>query len=211
MARRFADELGMRAVEIADDDRAAYHAAASMASNFLVTLEDAAETLLATTGADRAMLVPLVRAALENWAVLGGRAAITGPIVRGDDAGVARQRAAVAERTPELVALFDAMCDQTRRPGGTRRLTGSRSLRARWVVAALVDERAGQHPGAAVVGEVVPRPVDECAGPIAEAHQVQDVQPEPQHPSDPAVEAAPPGNSTTAWLRPIVAIEPLST
>ena len=37
-------------VEIADDDRAAYHAAASIASNFLVTLEAAAERLAATAG-----------------------------------------------------------------------------------------------------------------------------------------------------------------
>ena len=88
--------------------------AASIASNFLVTLEDAAALLLATTGADRSILVPLVRAALENWAALGGRRAITGPIARGDDAGVARQRAAVAERTPELLEMFDAMCDRTR-------------------------------------------------------------------------------------------------
>jgi predicted short-subunit dehydrogenase-like oxidoreductase (DUF2520 family) len=114
MAHDLAAELGMRSFRIADDDRAAYHAAASIASNFLVTLEDAAERLLATTGNDREVLVPLVRAALENWATLGGRAAITGPIARGDDASVARQRAAVADRAPELLALFDAMRDGTR-------------------------------------------------------------------------------------------------
>lgn len=106
--------LGMEPYEIADDDRAAYHAAASIASNFLVTLEDAAEALLATTGADRRLLVPLVRAALENWAALGGPDALTGPIARGDDATVARQRSAVAERTPDRLALFDAMCECTR-------------------------------------------------------------------------------------------------
>ena len=78
-ARELAAELGMHAFTIADDDRAAYHAAASIASNFLVTLEDAAETVLRTTGADRSMLVPLVRAALENWAAMGGPVAITGP------------------------------------------------------------------------------------------------------------------------------------
>src|SRR4051812_5852139 len=68
VAHELADALGMRAVEIDDADRAAYHAAASMASNFLVTLEAAAEHLLATAGADRDVLVPLVRAAVENWA-----------------------------------------------------------------------------------------------------------------------------------------------
>jgi len=113
-AHALAADLGMRAVEIADDDRAAYHAAASIASNFLVTLEDAAETLLRTTTADRRLLVPLVRAAVENWAALGGPQALTGPIARGDDATVARQRAAIEERTPELLALFDVLCDATR-------------------------------------------------------------------------------------------------
>jgi predicted short-subunit dehydrogenase-like oxidoreductase (DUF2520 family) len=113
MARALATELGMRPFPIADEDRAAYHAAASIASNFLVTLEDAAERLLGTTGAHRDVLVPLVRAAMENWASLGGRAAITGPIARGDNASVARQRAAVAGRTPELLALFDTMCEAT--------------------------------------------------------------------------------------------------
>ena len=114
VARRLADELGMRAVEILDGDRAAYHAAASVAANFLVTLEDAAETLMVAAGGDRAMLVPLVRAALDNWAANGGAAALTGPIARGDRATVDRQRDAIAERAPELLAMFDALADATR-------------------------------------------------------------------------------------------------
>lgn len=113
-ARVLADALHMHAVEIADRDRAAYHAAASIASNLLVTLEDAAEVMLRTAGADRTILVPLIRATIENWATLGAPAALTGPIVRGDEATVARQRDAVVERAPELVALFDALCDRTR-------------------------------------------------------------------------------------------------
>jgi predicted short-subunit dehydrogenase-like oxidoreductase (DUF2520 family) len=114
VAEHLAHRLGLRAVEIADADRGAYHAAASIASNFLVTLEDAAETVLQTAGAGRSLLVPLVRAALENWAALGGPDALTGPIARGDEATVARQREAVAERTPELLALFDVLADRTR-------------------------------------------------------------------------------------------------
>jgi predicted short-subunit dehydrogenase-like oxidoreductase (DUF2520 family) len=113
-AHSLATRLGMLPVEIQDEDRAAYHAAASIASNFVVTLEDAAESLLATTGADRAILVPLVRAAIENWSAVGGRAALTGPIARGDDATVARQRAAVAERAPELIPLFNVLAERTR-------------------------------------------------------------------------------------------------
>ena len=112
-ARTLAEALGMRPFEIADDDRAAYHAAASMASNYLVALEDAAERLLATTGASRELLVPLVRMTVENWA-RDGAGALTGPIARGDEETVARQRAAVEERAPELLELFDALADSTR-------------------------------------------------------------------------------------------------
>ncbi|MFN8023796.1 MAG: Rossmann-like and DUF2520 domain-containing protein [Acidimicrobiales bacterium] len=114
LAFEIARLLGMEPFEIADADRAAYHASASIASNFLVTLEDAAEQLLATTGSDRRLLLPLVRAALDNWAEHGGERALTGPIARGDEATVQRQRAAVAERTPELLAWFDQMCARTR-------------------------------------------------------------------------------------------------
>jgi predicted short-subunit dehydrogenase-like oxidoreductase (DUF2520 family) len=114
LAETLAERLGMRPTRVRDEDRAAYHAAASIASNFLVTLEGAAERLAATAGVDRALLVPLVRAAVENWAALGAERALTGPIARGDEATVARQRAAVLERAPELAPLFDALADATR-------------------------------------------------------------------------------------------------
>jgi predicted short-subunit dehydrogenase-like oxidoreductase (DUF2520 family) len=110
LARTLATRLGLRPFEIADEDRAAYHAGASMASNFLVTLETAAERI---AGVDRELLVPLVRAAVENWATQGD-AALTGPIARGDEATVARQRAAVEDRAPELLELFDALAASTR-------------------------------------------------------------------------------------------------
>ncbi len=111
-ARALAAATGLRAIEVADADRAAYHAAASVASNLLVTLEDAAERLAATAGVGREHLVPLVRAAVESWAV-HGRGALTGPIARGDTETVRRQRDAIAERTPQLLALFDALANAT--------------------------------------------------------------------------------------------------
>ena len=114
VAHALAEALAMRAVVVADHDRHAYHAAASIASNFLVTLQAVAERLAATAGVERELLVPLVRAAVENWAALGSERALTGPIVRGDELTVARQRAAVAERAPELLELFDALTDATR-------------------------------------------------------------------------------------------------
>jgi predicted short-subunit dehydrogenase-like oxidoreductase (DUF2520 family) len=113
-ARGLAEALGMRAVEIEEADRAAYHAAASMASNFLVTLEAAAERVAGSSGMERELLVPLVRATVENWATMGPRRALTGPVARGDRATVAAQRAAVGERAGDLLPLFDTLVQATR-------------------------------------------------------------------------------------------------
>ncbi|MFX8910714.1 DUF2520 domain-containing protein, partial [Acinetobacter baumannii] len=57
VADRLAAKLGMSPVAVAPDDRAAYHAAASIAANFLVTVEAFAEQLASTAGIDRAALV----------------------------------------------------------------------------------------------------------------------------------------------------------
>jgi predicted short-subunit dehydrogenase-like oxidoreductase (DUF2520 family) len=110
LARRLAERLGMRPFEIAAEDRAAYHAGASMASNFLIALETAAERV---AGVDRSLLVPLVRASVETWAT-EGLAALTGPIARGDEATVARHREAIGERAPDLLALYDVLAEATR-------------------------------------------------------------------------------------------------
>jgi predicted short-subunit dehydrogenase-like oxidoreductase (DUF2520 family) len=130
VAETLAEALGMRPTRVADADRTAYHAAAAMASNFVITLEAAAERLAATAGVDRALLAPLARAAVNDWAERGAAVALTGPIARGDETTVTRQRAAVAERTPDLLPLFDALADATRvlaraaahdgRPGAVR-------------------------------------------------------------------------------------------
>jgi predicted short-subunit dehydrogenase-like oxidoreductase (DUF2520 family) len=113
-ARDLAERLDLCPVAVADADRAAYHAAASIASNFLVTLEGAADRLAATAGVPREALAPLVRATVENWAANGAERALTGPIARGDEETVTRQREAVHERTPELLPLWDALTEATR-------------------------------------------------------------------------------------------------
>ncbi|WP_029146248.1 Rossmann-like and DUF2520 domain-containing protein [Microbacterium luticocti] len=116
VAHDLAAALGMTPFEIAPSRRAVYHAAAAFASNFVVTLESAAEQLTAAAVPDvdaRALLAPLVRRTVENWAA-DGPAALTGPIVRGDDVTVALHRAAVATDAPELLPLFDALVHGTR-------------------------------------------------------------------------------------------------
>jgi predicted short-subunit dehydrogenase-like oxidoreductase (DUF2520 family) len=113
VARALADELALRPFTIDDDDRATYHAAASIASNFLVTLEDAAEELLATIGLERSILVPIVSQTVGNWAAQG-RDALTGPVRRRDDVTVARQREAIAAAAPHLLPLFDVLVARTK-------------------------------------------------------------------------------------------------
>lgn len=114
VATALAFRIGLTPVTVDDEHRTAYHAAASIASNFFVTLQEAAERVAATAGVEREAFVPLVRATLENWAALGPERALTGPHVRGDEETIARQREAIAARTPELLELFDALTDATR-------------------------------------------------------------------------------------------------
>jgi predicted short-subunit dehydrogenase-like oxidoreductase (DUF2520 family) len=110
--------LGMLPFEIDDEGRAAYHAAASVASNFLVTLVAAAENIAAGAGLEpaqaRALLMPLLRRTVDNLAELGPERALTGPVARGDEPTVAAQRQAVAETAPHLLDLFDELVHHTR-------------------------------------------------------------------------------------------------
>ncbi len=113
-ARSLAGQLGMHVRVVPREQRALYHAAASLASNFLVTVEGAAERLAVLVGLERDALVPLVRATVDNWARQGARSALTGPISRGDLATASRQRDAVSEAAPELLPLWDALAAATR-------------------------------------------------------------------------------------------------
>lgn len=114
VATALALALGMHPVRVAEADRVIYHAAATLASNYLVTLEGAAERLFALAGLTRDDAAPLVNAAIESWTRLGAHDALTGPIARGDEQTVLRQREAVAERAPELLELWDALTAATR-------------------------------------------------------------------------------------------------
>lgn len=117
-AASIARRAGMRPFEIEESRRGAYHAAASIASNFLVTLEAAAEAMAGEAGLEpddaRALLAPLVRRTVENWESLGPERALTGPVARGDEVTVEAQRRSVEVARPELLPLFDALLERTR-------------------------------------------------------------------------------------------------
>ena len=114
IARDIATILEMHPIEVEDAERIAYHTAASIAANFLVTLETMAERVGQRAGLERHHLLPLARAALENWASLGS-VALTGPIVRGDDEIVKRQREEIVQHAPEFLEAWDALVRATTR------------------------------------------------------------------------------------------------
>jgi predicted short-subunit dehydrogenase-like oxidoreductase (DUF2520 family) len=89
-----ARQLGMRPVEVADDDRAAYHAAACIAANHLVALLAQVEQIAPLP---LEAFLPLIRAAVDNVAELGAAAALTGPVTRGDTETVRAHLGALSE------------------------------------------------------------------------------------------------------------------
>lgn len=107
-ARDLGDRLGLRVFELADADRAIYHAAAVIAGNYLVTLHRSATRLLKTAGVPPEAIVPLMRRTIENGFEL------TGPIARGDQATIEAHLAALEERAPDLVPVYEALAEATK-------------------------------------------------------------------------------------------------
>ena len=100
--------LGLEPFELDDAARPLYHAGAAIASNFLVTIHEAAAALLAEAGVPPEALEPLMRRTIENGFEL------TGPIARGDWETVERHRRAIRASVPELERLYDVLADYTK-------------------------------------------------------------------------------------------------
>ena len=110
-----ATALGGRTFEIADDDRALYHAAAAVASNHLVALLGHAQRLGASVGVPADALLALALGSAENAVALGPAAALTGPAARGDEATLVAHREAIGRRAPRELAAYEAMLAEARR------------------------------------------------------------------------------------------------
>ena len=115
LVEQVVDDLGGRALQVADADRAAYHAAAVVASNHLVALLGQAERIAAQAGVPFAALMDLVLATVDNVGELGPAAALTGPAARGDEATIERHLDAIA---PAEHRAYMALADEARRLAG---------------------------------------------------------------------------------------------
>lgn len=117
LVQQVVDDLGGRSFAVADEDRAAYHAAACIASNHLVALLGQVERVAGAVGVPMQAYLDLVRATVDNVEALGPRAALTGPAARGDWATIDRHRSALAglgPLGPDEVALYEVMVGAAR-------------------------------------------------------------------------------------------------
>jgi predicted short-subunit dehydrogenase-like oxidoreductase (DUF2520 family) len=99
--------LGLKPFTLAEDDRALYHAGAAIASNYLVTLHEAAAEIFEEVGAPLEGLRPLMQGVIDSDFEL------TGPIARGDWTTVERHLEAIRTRKPKLEPLYRVLAEAT--------------------------------------------------------------------------------------------------
>lgn len=117
LGRELIEAFGGWPFLISSDKKALYHAAACIASNYLVTLLAQAETLLSICGVAvedcLPLLLPLVEATLGNVTALGTQKGLTGPIVRGDIATLHCHINALSQYFPEQLTNYTLLAQQT--------------------------------------------------------------------------------------------------
>ena len=113
---KMAEALGATGVRLAPGSKAAYHAAAVLAAGGFVALLDAIAELGAAAGLDEAGALAiyggLVEQTLDNARALGIRAALTGPMTRGDVGTLERHLAALARLAPGVLPLYRAAAER---------------------------------------------------------------------------------------------------
>jgi len=117
IARQMATDLGATCLVIETNAKTLYHAAAVVASNYLVTLLALAFKLLSEAGISGptaySVLQPLIKGTLANIQTVGIPQALTGPIARGDIETVKQHIAAIESKTPQLLDLFKTLSFHT--------------------------------------------------------------------------------------------------
>lgn len=108
-----ADTLGCAWGYVPPHARPAYHAAAVLVSNYTVALVHAGidiwRALGKTEAEAREALLPLLRGTERNVRRLGPRAALTGPVARGDWSTVSRNLDAITAAAPQHTLTYAAL------------------------------------------------------------------------------------------------------
>jgi predicted short-subunit dehydrogenase-like oxidoreductase (DUF2520 family) len=115
--KEMASALEGRWIKLGPGDKAAYHAAAVMTSNYLVTLVKLATDLWESFGIPREQatqaLLPLLKGTVSNIENLGIPKALTGPIARGDAGTVQIHLKALQETAPAIIPSYCELGLQT--------------------------------------------------------------------------------------------------
>jgi predicted short-subunit dehydrogenase-like oxidoreductase (DUF2520 family) len=110
LARRLVDDLGGEFFAIAPEAKPLYHAAACVASNYLVTLLDFFLALARRAGLPEEKIfpafLPLIQGTLQNIGAVGPVAGLTGPIARGDVETIRRHKEAMTAAEWEFYRLL---------------------------------------------------------------------------------------------------------
>lgn len=112
-----AADLGAKGLTIETHAKTMYHAAAVVASNCFVTVQDMAWKFISEAGVSEkdawSVLGPLIEGTLANIKKVGPVEALTGPIARGDVATIDAHLNKISEMQPDLEALYKALCLHT--------------------------------------------------------------------------------------------------
>lgn len=115
--KEMAAALDGRWIKLGAGDKAAYHTAAVMTCNYLVTLMKLATDLWDSFGVPREQaiqaLLPLLRGTLNNIESLGVPQALTGPIARGDVGTVQIHLNTLKETAPVIIPAYCELGLQT--------------------------------------------------------------------------------------------------
>lgn len=156
--------LGAQPLRLPAEAKPLYHAAAVVASNYLVTLLHLAADLWDAFGVDErtavAALLPLVRGAVDNVAAHGPGRALTGPIGRGDAATIEKHLAAIERARPDALEAYRALARATL---ALARTQGSITPNAATALATVLAD--GTPPEAATPPDAAPGPSGATAEP----------------------------------------------
>ncbi len=112
-AKNIVADLNGISLFISDKQKPLYHAAACFASNYLVALLHAVESLYQATGIKekqaRQAYLPLVYGTLKNIQRSGPVHALTGPIARGDMGTIKKHMETIQTNAPLFAPLYSAL------------------------------------------------------------------------------------------------------
>lgn len=113
MAKNIIRHLGGIPIVISPGQKPLYHAAACLASNYLVSLMNVVESIYKYIGINekdaKKAYLPLVYGTLKNIEKSGAISSLTGPIARGDSGTIKKHLTAINKNLPQYSSLYSSL------------------------------------------------------------------------------------------------------